>query len=305
MKSRETAAVLAIGIIIILPICCPCADMQIKNGRSKYHEAQAALENDKLDEAAKLLKKALKFDPDNCEYHWLLGDVESARAQKASIFTRFGKAGSCKKHLKRAVELCPDSVRYLESLMSFYLHAPGTAGGDKEEAERLLPLIYARDALRGCLGQEEIAIENEDYEMASDVYNHMLIAGWDTLNVLFKLGNMFNYNLKNYSQARLYYQRILDAEPENRGVIYQASRTAILSGEYIQEAIEHMQHYLSHPADTNQPSHAAAYWCLGMACEQLGNLDSAFICYESSLTLEPDNKKVEESLKELKKKTVQ
>ncbi len=305
MKSVGIMIFLVVGFIVASPIYCVRADNQEKTAESYYRQAQAAFEQDDLDEAADLMKKALKLDPDNCEYHWVRGDLQGARAQKASIFTKISKAKSCKKHWERAVELCQDSVKYLEGLMYYHLQAPGIAGGNKEEAERLLQEIYARDSIRGCLAHVDVASYKKDYETAKDIYDRMLAADQDTLNVLRGLGNLYNYDLKDFNQARLYYLRVLAVEPEDWGIIYQAGRTAILSGKFTREAIEHMRRYLTHPTDENQPSHAAAYWRMGMGYEQLGDLDSAFTCYETSLNLEPDNKEARESLKTLKKKTNQ
>jgi tetratricopeptide (TPR) repeat protein len=303
VKSMGIMILPVVSFILVSPIYCVHADNQETTAELYYRQAQAAFEQDDLNEAADLMKKALKHDPDNCEYHWVRGDLQGARAQKASIFTKFSKAKSCKKHWERAVELCPDSVKYLESLMHYHLRAPGIAGGSKEEAERLLHVIYARDSIRGFWAQVNISINNEDYETAKDMYDRILAGGRDTLNVLRGLGNLYNYYLKDYNQARPYYLRVLAVEPEEWGIIYQAGRTAILSGKSTREAIEHMRRYLTHPADKNQPSHASAYWRMGMAYEQLRDLDSAYVCYETSLKLEPDHKEARESLKDLKKKT--
>ena len=303
VKSMGIMILLVVGFIVVSPIYCVRADNQEKTAESYYQQAQAVFEQDDLDEAADLMKKALKLDPDNCEYHWVRGDLQGARAQKASIFTKISKAKSCKKHWERAVELCPDSVKYLEGLMYYHLQAPGIAGGNKKEAERLLQEICARDSIRGCLAQADVASFKKDYETAKDIYDRMLAAGRDTLNALRGLGNLYNYHLKDYNQARSYYLRVLAAEPEEWEIIYQAGRTAILSGKSTREAIEHMRLYLTHPAEKNLPSHAAAYWRMGMAYEQLHDLDSAYVCYETSLKLEPDDKEAKESLKALKKKT--
>ncbi|MFC1475424.1 tetratricopeptide repeat protein [Candidatus Zixiibacteriota bacterium] len=303
MKSVSIVILLAVGFIVISPIYYTRADAQTKTAESYFDEAQVAFGNDELDDAAELMEKALKLDPDNCEYHWVRGDLQGARAQRASIFTKISKARSCKKHWERAIELCPDSIKYLEYLMHFHLQAPGIAGGSKEEAERLLQLIYARDSIRGCWAQADIAIYNEDYQTARDIYDRMLAADRDTLDALRALGNLYNYRLKDYDQARTFYLRVLAVEPEEWGIIYQAGRIAILSGKFTREALGHLRHYLTHPADENQPSHAAAHWRMGMAYEQLGDTDSARICYQTSLNVDGDFKEAKESLKALKKKT--
>ena len=136
VKSMGIMILLVVSFIVVSPLYCARADNQEKSAEAYYRQAQAAFEQGDLDEAADLMKKALKLDPDNCEYHWVRGDLQGARAQKASIFTKISKAKSCKKHWERAVKLCPDSVKYLEGLMHYHLRAPGIAGGSKEEADR-------------------------------------------------------------------------------------------------------------------------------------------------------------------------
>ena len=133
VRSMGIMTLWAVSFIIVSSICYTRAESQTKTAESYYHEARTAFENDKLDKAAKLMKKALKLDPNNCEYHWVRGDLQGARAQRASIFTKIFKAKSCKKHFEQAVELCPDSVKYLEGLMAYYLRAPGIAGGSKKK----------------------------------------------------------------------------------------------------------------------------------------------------------------------------
>jgi tetratricopeptide (TPR) repeat protein len=290
------------GVIFVSPVYYGHADDLEKTAESYFLQAQAAYEQDDFDEAADLMEKALKLDPNNCEYHWVRGDLQGARAQKASIFTKISKAKSCKNHWKRAVELCPDSVKYLEGLMYFNLQAPGIAGGNKKEAERLLQVIFARDSLRGFIAQADFAIKDKEYETAKEIYERLLAAGQDTLDVLRGLGDLYNYHLEDYSHARPYYLRVLAAEPEDWDAVYQAGRTAILGEQSSRETIERFRHYLTHPAEKNLPGHAAAYWRMGMAYEQLGDLDSAYASYENSLKLEPDYKSAKKALKALKKK---
>jgi tetratricopeptide (TPR) repeat protein len=303
IKSIFFIILIVAGFIFVSPLDYIRAGDQVKSAESYYQQAEAAYERDDLDEAADLMEKALKLDPDNCEYHWVRGDLQGARAQKASIFTKIGKAKSCKKHWEKAVELCPDSVKYLEGLMYFNLQAPGIAGGNKDEAERLLQAIFARDSIRGYIAQADFAIKDEEYEEAKEIYERMLAAGRDSIKVLLGLGNLYNYHLEDYSRARPYYLRILAAEPDNWDVVYQTGRTAILSEQSSRKTIEHFRHYLTHPAEKNLPEHAAAYWRMGMAYEQLGDPDSAFACYENSLNLDPDYERAKKALKALKKKT--
>jgi tetratricopeptide (TPR) repeat protein len=303
IKSKYFIILIVAGFIFVSPLDYIRAGDQGTTAESYYQQAQATYEQDDLNKAADLMEKALKLDPDNCEYHWVRGDLQAARAQKASIFTKIGKAKSCKKHWEKAVELCPDSVKYIEGLMYFNLQAPGIAGGNKDEAERILQAIFALDSTRGYLAQADIASFKEDYETAKDIYQRMLASGLDTLSALRGLGNMYNYHLEDYGRAHPYYLRVLVADPDDWEIVYQAARTAILSEQSSREAIKLLRRYITHPAEKNLPEHAAAYWRMGMAYEQLGDPDSAFACYENSLNLDPDYKRAKKALKALKKKT--
>lgn len=294
--------ILLSALIVVLLNYPVLADRDEKSADSYYQKALAAYEKKDIDKAADLMKKALELDPDNCEYHWVRGNLQGDRAQKASILTKIGKAKACKQHWERAIELCPDSVKYLASLMRFHLQAPGIAGGDKNEADILLQNIYDLDSTHGCWLEFENAVGEKNYTIAKNVLNRMMATGRDTLNALRGMGDLHNYYLLDYDTARSYYLRVLSVEPDDWAIIYQAGRTAVLSGNSTREAITHMRRYLSHPAERDFPGHAAAYWRMGMAYEQLPDLDSALICYETSLRLEPDFKEVRESLEALNEK---
>jgi tetratricopeptide (TPR) repeat protein len=266
---------------------------------SAYALASAAYEKEDFDRAKDLIERALKQAPDNCEYHHLLGGIQGARAARASIFSKFGTAKSCKQHFERAVELCPDSVEYLQSLLEYHRQAPGIAGGDKKEAARLLERIFVLDSSAGFWIRASIAAEDKDYTLAEGIYQEMLRTGRDTVTVLLALGGLAASQSKDYTRARAFYLRALAADPGNQSVNYQVARLAILSKQNPREAIDRLHDYIAHPVQRNQPDHAAAYWRMGMAYELVGNPDSARLCYQSSLQLRPgyeDAKKALEAL---------
>jgi len=124
----------------------------------------------------------------------------------------------------------------------------------------------------------------------------------DTVNVLRGLGHLYNLQLEEHGRARLYYLRVLTAEPEDWGVVYQVGRIAVIEDEHTPGAINHFTEYVSHPEGPGRPDHAGAYWRMGMAYEQLGDLDSARTCYESALERNGKFKQAKKSLKELNKR---
>jgi len=276
------------------------ADDDLIQAESYYQEAEKSVEDGDLDEAAKLLEKALELDPDNCSYHFARGDIQGARAQKASVFTKISKARSCKSHFERAIELCPDSVKYVAALMQYHLQAPGVAGGNDDEAIRLLAEIYALDSAEGRLAEAVVARDDEDFERAEQLYLAVIESGGDTLRALRALGNMMNYDAENFEKARTYYERLLAIDPEDWGIVYQLGRVCVMARAHPREAVHCFQRYVNHPVEGNHPEHAAAYWRMGMAYELLDLPDSAVICYENSLKLEPNYKDAKKALRKLK-----
>jgi tetratricopeptide (TPR) repeat protein len=299
MQLRRVITIFCAVLILVMPDLLQ-ADDDLTKAESYYQEAEQAVDDDDLDEAAKLLEKALELDPDNCAYHFARGDIQGARAQKASVFTKISKARSCKSHWERAIELCPDSVKYYVALMQYHLQAPGIAGGSDDEAGRLLTEIYAMDSTEGRLAEAAIARDNEDFEGAERMYLAIIESGADTLAALRALGNMSNYDVKNYEKAGTYYERLLAIDPEDWGTVYQMGRVCVLAGVHPHKAVQCFRRYVNHPGEGSRPSHAAAYWRMGMAYELLNFPDSAVICYENSLQLEPDFKDAKNALKKLK-----
>jgi tetratricopeptide (TPR) repeat protein len=270
------------------------------SAESLYQQAQTEMDKGNLDKAHELMDKALDLVPDNCEYHFLQGDIQGRRAQQASIFTKIGKAKSCRKHYKKAVELCPDSAKYVRALMQCYLHAPGIAGGDKQKAHQLLTRIFTLDSVTGFWAQADIAWQGEKYHEVEKIYLTMLEQAMDTLDVLASMGHLFNLQLHEYPQARNYYLRALAVDPENWSIVYQVGRIAVLEKKNTAEAIGYFKKYVAQPEGPDRPDHAAAYWRMGMAYEQLDDLDSARHCYKTSLEIKPGYKDAKKSLKKLK-----
>jgi CubicO group peptidase (beta-lactamase class C family) len=85
--------------------------------------------------------------------------------------------------------------------------------------------------------------------------------------------------------------------------LYQAARSRIL-GEYEQaEAVALLARYAGLADATTQPSVAAAWWRMGVAHEQLGDLAEAVTCYQKSLERDPAFSLAAESLERLNSRT--
>ena len=118
------------------------------------------------DDAEEQLAKAVELAASNAEFHFALGNVYGIQAQNASIFSKLSYAGKVKDEFLRAVELSPDNVRYRLALLSYYLMAPGIAGGSVSKAREQGTELLKRDPYEGHIALAQIADYDKESELA-------------------------------------------------------------------------------------------------------------------------------------------
>src|SRR5215471_16737851 len=101
---------------------------------SKDAQALACMAKVKLaffdtDAAAQLAKQAIDIDPKNVEAHLTFADALGRKAEDAGMFEKIRIARQLKSELELALSIDSKNLDALEGLMSFYLEAPGIAGG--------------------------------------------------------------------------------------------------------------------------------------------------------------------------------
>lgn len=101
-----------------------------------------------IDKAEELSDQAIATFNDDPELYLLRASIMGTQAQN-SIFSALGYAEKALNSYKKAAELAPDSVKYQNALMMFYLAAPSIAGGDKELGLKQVERIQALDKIEG------------------------------------------------------------------------------------------------------------------------------------------------------------
>jgi len=128
------------------------------------------------DAAEEMMEKAVELAEGNAEYHFFLGSVYGAQAQLAGLLSKFSYAKKTRDQFERAVALQPDTVRYRSALLSYYLMAPGIAGGDIDKARAQGQEILKRDAFEGHMSLARIASSEKEYENAEKEYKLAIAA---------------------------------------------------------------------------------------------------------------------------------
>jgi tetratricopeptide (TPR) repeat protein len=111
------------------------------DAESLFQSGLAHYKNEKYDEAIKQLKRAVKMEPEEAEYHHILAVSYGREAENVNWFKAMDYAKRTLTHLKKSDELDPNNLEILDDLMDFYHEAPGFLGGDMEKGDEIEALI--------------------------------------------------------------------------------------------------------------------------------------------------------------------
>jgi tetratricopeptide (TPR) repeat protein len=287
------------------------------------------------DGALALAERAVALEPQNSSYRYLLAASYGRKAQAAGIFSKVGLAGRFKKEAEAALALDPKSVEARDGLIQFHLQAPGLVGGDKAKARALAEEMARIDPVQGLLAQARIAQSEKrsadgealllravqadatSYEArlaaaayyASDARKKYDLADEHARQALkLEPGRAGAYSLLAGLAARRERWAELDGllsdaeknAPDNLNPYYQAARILVAEGKDFARAERYLRKYLTQEPEGGMPSHAHAYWRLGLALEKQGRRPEAKSALETALRLKPDLEEAKRDLRRLK-----
>jgi tetratricopeptide (TPR) repeat protein len=261
-------------------------------GQTLYDQARAADARGQLDSAYALIQRAADAEPGRAEVQWLLGDIACRKAERAGAFSAFGLARKCKEGFGRAVELAPDSTTYVESLASFLAQAPGMVGGDKDSAQKLVAVVRARDEVRGVFLQASIWLAGNAASRArSDSMIDALAAAHPQDRLIQLRSAQWYTETRRDEKALPLYEGLAARDPQDVVARFFVGRELVVLKRELRRAQEQLRFAAAAtpPAGRGVPSFApgAPWYRLGQAYEQLGMSDSARICFERALQVNP------------------
>ncbi len=127
------------------------------------------------------LKHAIELNGTDYRYHERLGDAYGLKAQKGNIFSALFVIGDMRSSWGKAIELKPDVVSARERLFTYYLVAPGIAGGDMDKALFLAGEVLKLNPAHGHLLMGRYYQKSEEMVKAEQEY--MAAARLDSANV--------------------------------------------------------------------------------------------------------------------------
>lgn len=138
-------------------------DLTFYLARSLYRKLE-------LETAESLLLKSIERHPQHVESHYLLGSVQLSRVAEVNLFRKAGLAKSALKSWEQAVELDPDHAEALYGVASFYLSAPGIAGGDQKLGKQKLAELERLSPPWADLTRASVALRDEAFDEAEQLF---------------------------------------------------------------------------------------------------------------------------------------
>ena len=161
-----------------------------ENAKANFYLGMTYFKLGDLDEAIEFCEQASELDEDNPQYQLEYGKLLSVEIKDASFLRQPFIAAKMKDAFLRAVELDPENLEAHECIASFYIYAPGIAGGDYDLAREHIEFIKKRDEKRGEIKlihlystQGDVEKTIRQYELIEQKYgidtsNFYLYDGW-------------------------------------------------------------------------------------------------------------------------------
>lgn len=207
-----------------------------------------------IDAASGTLEKLFKVAPEHVNGHYLEGLLWMAKLNEVNVFRKVGVAKSALSSWQRVVSIEPENDMGLYAIFSFFFQAPGIAGGDKEEAAKVLSMLEQLESPYADMAKATIANDEEDFEMAEKLFISA------TKKISDRGGPYF-------ALAQFYFQQ-----------------------ERYEDSLEILDRYELTTQAWHDPDRAMTYFYRGNILTEFGKPDQARASYQKALSAKPNQR---------------
>ncbi len=264
---------------------------------ASYYLGRVAFDQKRYSDAQDFFEQAVEADDKVAEYHNWLGNTYGQIAQEANIIKQGILAPKMKSQWEKAVALNPSYIDPRQSLIQYYLQAPGIMGGSVDKAKETATQIMALNAAQGHLQMGNIHVKEKKFGEAEKEFIEMVKVDPAYLS---GLANFYT-GQKQYDKAFTLFEEAVQKNPRDMGAVYQLGKTSAVSGQKLDRGEECLKKYLTYTPKQNEPSHAGANMRLAQINEKKGNKVEAKRFYEAALKLDGSLKEAREGLQRTSK----
>jgi tetratricopeptide (TPR) repeat protein len=223
------------------------------------------IEQNKPEEAADWLNKAIAIDAKSAEHKFALGNALSAQASAAGPLGAMSYAPRVRANLEEAVALDPKLVDARRSLVTIYTMLPSAMGGSADKAREQAAEILKLNPMRGHAALGYLADQQKDYVTAEREYLAAISARPDS-EAAYGAAGAFYRRRERWTDAISMYEKQLRALPKGAPVVRVSN----------------------------------AHYYLGLAQEKSGHMERARLEYRAAIAANPDNEDAKKALAAVK-----
>lgn len=199
--------------------------------------------------AGQAFERAVELEPQNAEYLIWQGRAWGRRAERASGFAKLGAfslARRVRESFEKAVEIDRDNLAGLESLLDFYVSAPGIVGGGVDKAEPIADRIAKISPARGQRAWASICRARKEFDQAEAALREAVKLEPDNVEHLLSLAS-FLARRERFDESDRLYDGAFEREPDSPLVWYSRAKEQVLAERQTAEARRLLERYLATP----------------------------------------------------------
>ncbi len=264
---------------------------------AQFWLGRIAYDEKKYEDAESFFEEAIEANGEEAQYHNWYGNTLGAIASDANMFKQGMLAPKMKSAWEKSVELESDYIEPRQSLIQYYLNAPGMMGGSVDKAIEMANEIMKLKPAEGHRQLGNIYFKEKNYPAAEKEFITMA-----KLDPAYQSG-LANYYLtqKQFSKAFDLFEESLKKNPDDMQSVYQLGKTSALSGERLDRGEACLKKYLGYQPKQNEPSHAGAQMRLAQIIEKKGNKAEAKKLFAQALKADASLKEAKEGLERVSK----
>jgi tetratricopeptide (TPR) repeat protein len=246
-------------------------------------------------------EKAVEFDPKNSDYHYFLGTASGYKAEHSNWFSGLSLARKAQHEFLTAVQLNPNNLEAQRDLISYYIAAPGIAGGGDEKAEVQITELDVAHPVPARLARMELFENRKKFTEATNEAKGVISVRPRLVKSYLEVAEYF-VNREDPANIRAAVAAIPRGLPADYHVDYYVAVANVLAGENLPEAQKALDAYLVRQPPPRREDHVTlgdVHSWLGRYYEKLGQSAAAITECRAALKLEPKNRYAHECLRRI------
>lgn len=238
---------------------------------------------DMTDAAVRECELAAAYAPNDSDTQMWLGRAYGLKASHVSAFSAFGYAKKVHASFERAVQLGPANVHAMNDLGEFYIAAPGIVGGGMDKAQALATKMQSRFPSQSHRLLAIIAEKKKDMATAEAEFKAAVAAG-RTPEAYVDLGHFYQRQ-GQLDRALEPLQAAIDADHRKDAALVDVASILTVAHRSPQLAVDALREYLASTAKSDAAPAFKVHVQLGRLLASRGDTAGARREYAAAIAL--------------------